>query len=56
MTKADFFELGLTGTPDSKQRREALKNKLHLPAHLSTNGLLEAVNLLYTREELEELL
>ena len=56
MTKADFFELGLTGTPDSKQRRDALKNKLHLPAHLSTNGLLEAVNLLYTREELEELL
>ena len=56
MTKMDFFELGLTGTPDSKQRRDALKNRLHLPAHLSTNGLLEAVNLLYTREELEELL
>lgn len=56
MTKTDFFELGLTGTPDSKQRRDALKNRLHLPAHLSTNGLLEAVNLLYTREELEELL
>ena len=56
MTKVDFFELGLTGTPDSARRRAALKQKLHLPAHLSTNGLLEAINLLYTREELEELL
>ena len=56
ITKADFFELGLSGKPDSARRREALKQKLGLPAHLSANGLLEAVNVLYTREELETLL
>jgi ribonuclease M5 len=56
ITKADFFELGLSGRPDSARRREALKQKLGLPAHLSANGLLEAVNVLYTREELETLL
>lgn len=56
ITKADFFELGLSGRPDSARRRETLKQKLGLPAHLSANGLLEAVNVLYTREELETLL
>ncbi len=56
MTKTDFYELRLSGWPDSAARRQTLKQKLGLPQHLSTNALLEAVNLLYTREELEKLL
>lgn len=56
ITKADLFVLGLTGTPDSAARRQALLQKLELPEHLTPNGLLEALNLLYSREELEVIL
>ena len=52
ITKADLFALSLTGGPDSAAKRQALLKKLDLPEHLTTNGLLEALNLLYTREEL----
>ena len=55
ITKADLFALGLTGRPDSAARRQQLQQKLELPAHLTPNGLLEVLNLLYTRTELEEL-
>lgn len=56
LTKADLLALGLTGTPDSASRRQALLRKLDLPEHLTSNGLLEALNLLYSREELEAFL
>ena len=56
LTKADLFELGLTGGQDSAARRQALLKRLDLPEHLTANGLLEALNLLYDREELEALL
>ena len=54
ITKADFYDLGLTGRPDSAARRAALLRKLRLPEHMTANALLEAVNLLYTREEFLE--
>ncbi|MGM9536926.1 MAG: toprim domain-containing protein [Candidatus Onthomonas sp.] len=47
ITKADFFRDGLTGTPDSSRRRDALKSKLGLPQRLTANGLLEVLNQLY---------
>ena len=56
ITKADLFALGLSGRADSAARRQALLRKLDLPEHLTANGLLEALNLLYSREELERLL
>ena len=56
ITKADLFVLGLTGTPDSASRRQALLKMLDLPEHLTPNGLLEALNILYSREELEDVL
>lgn len=56
ITKADLFVLGLTGAPDSTVRRQALLRQLELPEHLTPNGLLEALNLLYSREELEEIM
>ena len=52
ITKADLFALGLSGGPDSAAKRQALLKKLDLPEHLTANGLLEALNLLYSREEL----
>ena len=49
LTKADLMELGLVG-PGSTARRAAVLKQLDLPERLSANGLLEALNLLYTRE------
>lgn len=50
ITKADLFALGLTGGANSTEKRKALLRKLDLPEHLTANGLLEALNLLYDRE------
>ena len=50
ITKADLFALGLTGGTDSAARRQALLKALDLPEHLTPNGMLEALNLLYSRE------
>ena len=54
ITKTDLFTLGLTGGPDSAAKRQALLKKLDLPEHLTANGMLEALNLLYDRETLEQ--
>lgn len=51
ITKQDFFALGLSGKPDSVARRGALLKELELPAHMSANALLQAVNTLFSREE-----
>ena len=50
VTKADLFALGLTGGTDSAARRQTLLKRLDLPEHLTPNGMLEALNLLYSRE------
>ena len=50
ITKADLFALGLAGGNNAAQKRQALLKKLELPEHLTANGLLEALNLLYDRE------
>ena len=54
VTKADLYALGLTG-PGSAERRQALQKELGLPEHLTVNGLLEAVNVLYTKTEFLQL-
>ena len=51
ITHTDLFELGLSGGFDSRQRRKALLSRLQLPEHMSTGAMLDAVNLLYTKEE-----
>ena len=54
ITKADMIEKGLVG-PNSEQKRKDLLQKLQLPGHMTANALLEALNLLLTREEFEAL-
>lgn len=56
LTKADLFDLGLSGSEGSAEKRLALQRYLRLPERLSANGLLQALNALYTREELAEML
>ena len=51
ITKADLMDLGLYG-PGSNERRAALIKKLGFPEKMSTNAFLQAVNLLYSAEEL----
>ena len=51
ITKADLYALGLTGGQDSQSRRRALLKQLGLPERITTNALLEALNILCTREE-----
>lgn len=55
LTKADLYEMGLSGREDSVRRRQELQKELGLPAHLSAAGLLQALNALYSEEELEVL-
>ena len=56
ITKADFVALGLSGGPGAAERRRALLQRLELPEHLSPNAMLEVLNALFTREELDGLL
>ena len=56
LTKADLFAAGLTGRPDSVQRRQALLKELALPEHMTANALLEVLNACYSREEAARLL
>ena len=56
ITKMDLFELGLSGTPGSDEKRKRLMKRLDLPERMSANALLTAINLLYTLEELTVLM
>ena len=49
------MELGLSGGPNSAEKRLALLKKLDLPEHMSANAMLQALNLLYSPHELKEL-
>ena len=56
ITKQDFMELGLSGGANSKEKRLKLLKKLDLPAHTSSNALLQAINLLMDIDKLREIL
>ena len=55
ITKQDLMVLGLSGGADASTRRLALLKKLGLPERMSPNAMLQALNLLYSLEELEEI-
>ena len=44
ITKADFYEWGLTGMPGSQEKRKQLLQALDLPSHMTANALLEFIN------------
>jgi ribonuclease M5 len=55
LSKTDFYIDGLSGGPDSKNKRDALAEMLGLPAGMSANALLQAVRLLCPYEKYLEL-
>jgi len=56
ITKQDLMELGLSGTAEASARRLKLLKQLHLPEHMSPNAMLQALNLLYSLEELSSIM
>lgn len=56
ITKQDMMALGLSGGPNASEKRLALLKRLGLPQHMSANALLQALNMLYSLEELEGIL
>ncbi len=55
ITKQDFVEFGLSGGSNASENRKRLQNDLNLPEHMSANALLQALNLLLSREELAQI-
>ena len=56
ITKQDLMALGLSGGADASAKRLALLKKLNLPEHMSANAMLQALNLLYSLDELTALM
>ncbi len=52
ITKTDLYLAGLSG-PNSSVNRKKLLEELGFPEHLTSNALLDALNLLMSREEFQ---
>ena len=51
LSKPDLYRMGLSGTANAAERRRRLLSALELPENLSANAMLDALNSLYTPEE-----
>lgn len=56
ITKADFFQDGLSGGANSSQRRKKLLKQLDLPVYLSANSLIEVINSFLGYEEYKKII
>ncbi len=56
LTKAELYAMGLAGRPDSAARRKAVQRALDLPAGLTANALLDVLNALVTRPQLQAII
>ena len=56
ITKQDMMELGLSGGTGSRLLRQKLLKRLNLPEHMSSNALLQTLNLLYDLQQLKDIL
>ena len=55
ITKADLYELGFSGRPDSAGKRKQLLLELELPERLSANALVDVLNKRMSKEEFSRL-
>ena len=56
ITYTDLYDWGLSGTAGSAERKMTLLKKLGLPPRLSKKELVEALNRLYSFEQLDEMI
>jgi ribonuclease M5 len=56
ITGTDMFSTGLSGGAGSAQKRRDLLKRLDLPERLSTRGLLDVLNILFSRDEFLDML
>lgn len=56
ITKMDLYIDGLIGCSNSSILRSKLLFKLNLPERLTTNGMLQALNVMLTKEEYKEII
>lgn len=56
ISKADFYELGLSGKENSAKLREKLLKKLGMPTYLSANAFLAVLNCFYSKKDLLDIL
>jgi ribonuclease M5 len=55
ITKLDFYSDGFSGGTDSSLMRKRLATLLDLPDDLTANALLDAINLIITKKEYDEI-
>ena len=51
ITRTDLYQVGLSGRENSAALRKKLLADLSLPQHMGANALLQALNMIFTREE-----
>lgn len=56
ITKQDLYDLGLSGHTNSSIKRQLLLKHLDLPERMSTNAMLDALKILYSKEMLIEII
>lgn len=56
ITKKDFYAWGLTGKENSKALRIRLLSYLNMPAYLTTNAMIDALNGYTTKTKLQQIL
>lgn len=56
ITKTDLYLAGLSGGPDSAQKRRVLLKELNLPEHLAANSLVGVLNSMISYEDFQNLL
>ncbi len=56
ITKADFYELGLSGRENSSKLRGKLLKRLGMPVYLSSNAFLAVLNCFYSKKDLLDIL
>ena len=56
ITRTDMFSTGLSGGAGSAEKRRDLLKRLDLPERLSAKGLLDVLNILFSRDEFLDML
>ncbi len=56
LTKTDFYLLGLSGGENCSARRDLIKKELGLPKKMSSNALIEILNIMLCEDEFRALL